>query len=214
MAGHNALRYDPGVVPLPDRRKTEGPPMSQASIVTEDLPNPTPGKMLLADFLEPMGFSQTALARAIGMPPRRINEIVLGKRAITADTDLRLARYFGLSEAFWLGVQADYDLMKRRRQIASELDGIAPHRDAADSAGFPEIPLRARAGHFERGSRSAKAVVPEPTRLLSARASWRVAADSMLDPCGSWERQLISSRERIVEIRFHTDRDTPKPLYP
>lgn len=105
--------------------------MSKSSIITDDLPNPTPGEMLLADFLEPMGLSQNALARAIGVPPRRINEIVLGKRAITADTDLRLARYFGLSEGFWLGVQADYDLMKRRRQIASELDGIAPRKNAA-----------------------------------------------------------------------------------
>lgn len=67
--------------------------------------------MLLADFIEPMGLSQNSLARAIGVPPRRINEIVLGKRAITADTDLRLARYFGVSEGFWLGVQADYDLL-------------------------------------------------------------------------------------------------------
>jgi addiction module HigA family antidote len=56
--------------------------------------------------------SQNGLARAIGVPPRRINEIVLGKRSITADTDLRLARYFGMSEGFWLGVQADYDLME------------------------------------------------------------------------------------------------------
>jgi len=105
--------------------------MSKLSITTDDVPNPTPGEMLLADFIEPMGLSQNRLARAIGVPPRRINEIVLGKRSITADTDLRLARYFGLSEGFWLGVQADYDLMERRRQIGSELAGIAPHKDAA-----------------------------------------------------------------------------------
>ena len=105
--------------------------MSKLSITTDDIPNPTPGEMMLTDFIDPMGLSQNRLARAIGVPPRRINEIVLGKRSITADTDLRLARYFGVSEGFWLGVQADYDLMERRRQIGSELAGIAPHRDAA-----------------------------------------------------------------------------------
>lgn len=66
------------------------------------LPNPHPGETLLEEFLKPMELSQNALARAVHVPPRRINEIVLGKRAITADTDLRLARYFGMSEgAFW-----------------------------------------------------------------------------------------------------------------
>jgi addiction module HigA family antidote len=76
--------------------------------------------------LKPMGLSQNALARAIRVPPRRINEIVLGKRAITADTDLRLARYFGISEGFFLGLQADHDLMARRRQIGSDLNAIEP----------------------------------------------------------------------------------------
>jgi addiction module HigA family antidote len=73
-----------------------------------------------------MDLSQNALARAIRVPPRRINEIVLGKRAITADTDLRLARYFGMSEGFFLGLQADYELMERRRAIGEELKAIAP----------------------------------------------------------------------------------------
>lgn len=73
-----------------------------------------------------MGMSQTALARAIAVPPRRINEIVLGKRAITAGTDLRLARYFGLSEGFFMGLQTDYELMARRRQIADQLKAIRP----------------------------------------------------------------------------------------
>jgi antitoxin HigA-1 len=80
----------------------------------------------MEDFLKPMSLSQTALARAVGVPPRRINEIVLGKRAITADTDLRLARYFGLSDGFFLGLQADYELMERRRQIGRVLKGIRP----------------------------------------------------------------------------------------
>lgn len=105
--------------------------MSRSSTTTEMIPNPTPGEMLLVEFLEPMGLSQNKLSRAIGVSPRRINEIVLGKRAITADTDLRLARFFGLSEGFWLGVQADYDLMERRREIARELAEIVPHHHAA-----------------------------------------------------------------------------------
>jgi addiction module HigA family antidote len=90
------------------------------------LPNPHPGEILLEDFLVPMGLSQTALAHAIGVPPRRINEIVLGKRAITADTDLRLALYLRMSEGFFLGLQTDYELMQRRRQIADKLKAIRP----------------------------------------------------------------------------------------
>jgi len=105
--------------------------MSRSSTITDGLPNPTPGEVLLAEFLEPMRLSQNGLARAIGVPPRRINEIVLGKRAVTADTDLRLARYFGLSEGFWLGLQADFDLLERRRAIAGELDRIEPYRQVA-----------------------------------------------------------------------------------
>jgi addiction module HigA family antidote len=90
------------------------------------LPNPHPGNILSAEFLEPLGLSQNALARAIRVPPRRINEIVLGKRAITADTDLRLARYFRMSNGYFLGLQADYDLMERLRQIGPELKSIKP----------------------------------------------------------------------------------------
>ena len=78
-----------------------------------------------------MALSQTALARAISVPPRRINEIVLGKRAITADTDLRLARYLGVSDGFFLNLQKDHDLMDRRRQIAAALAAIRPRRSAA-----------------------------------------------------------------------------------
>jgi addiction module HigA family antidote len=94
--------------------------------MTELLPNPHPGEILLLEFLGPMQLSQNALARAVHVPPRRINEIVLGKRAITADTDLRLARYFGLSEGFFLGLQADFDLMQRRREIGGDLSAIEP----------------------------------------------------------------------------------------
>ena len=90
------------------------------------LPNPHPGEILMEDFLKPMDLSQTALARAIDVPPRRINEIVLGKRAITADTDLRLARYFKMSDGFFLGLRTDYELMQRRRQIGDKLKAIRP----------------------------------------------------------------------------------------
>jgi len=102
------------------------PTRSKSSTTTDLPPNPHPGEILLAEFLKPMGLSQTALARALAVPPRRINEIVLGKRAITADTDLRLARYFGLSEGFFLGLQTDYELMTRRRQIGDQLKAITP----------------------------------------------------------------------------------------
>src|SRR5262245_15131288 len=100
------------------------PTKSRSSTTIDLLPTPHPGGILLAEFLKPMGLSQTALARAIGVPPRRINEIVLGKRIVTADTDLRLARYFGLSEGFFMGLQTDYELMGRRRQIADQLKAI------------------------------------------------------------------------------------------
>ena len=101
--------------------------MSKSSTTTSKLlPNPHPGEILLEEFLRPMGLSQNALARAVHVSPRRINEIVLGKRAMTADTDLRLARYFGMSEGFFLGLQSDYELMERRREIERELKSIEP----------------------------------------------------------------------------------------
>src|SRR6266576_1059699 len=104
---------------------------SKSSTTTKLLPNPNPGHILIEEFLKPMGLSQTALARAIGVPPRRINEIVLGKRAVSADTDLRLARYFGVSEGFFLNLQIDHDLMERRRQIGAALRTIRPRNSAA-----------------------------------------------------------------------------------
>jgi addiction module HigA family antidote len=103
--------------------------MSKSSTIMIDPelpPNPTPGEILREEFLKPLALSQNALARALHVPPRRINEIILGKRAVSADTDLRLARYFGVSDGFFLGLQADCDLMERRRQIRSDLDAIQP----------------------------------------------------------------------------------------
>jgi antitoxin HigA-1 len=104
--------------------------MSKSSIIMTDdelLPNPHPGEILLEEFLRPMGISQYRLARDIDVPPRRINEIVPGKRAVTADTDLRLARLFGVSEGFFLGLQIDYDLMNRRRELGAQLERIQPY---------------------------------------------------------------------------------------
>jgi len=90
--------------------------------MAEKLPNVHPGEVLLKEFLEPMGISQNRLARDISVPPRRINEIVLGKRAITSDTALRLACYFGTSERFWLGLQVDFDLEEARMALSDRLE--------------------------------------------------------------------------------------------
>jgi addiction module HigA family antidote len=81
-----------------------------------------PGEVLLEEFLKPMAISQNRLARGVGVPPRRINEIVLGKRRLTADTALRLARYFETSPRFWLGLQSDYDLDVAADALGQRLD--------------------------------------------------------------------------------------------
>ena len=81
--------------------------------------NVHPGRILWKDFLDAKGISQNALAREIGVPPRRINEIVLGKRGISADTAIRLAKRFGNSERFWMQLQADFDLEEARKSITS-----------------------------------------------------------------------------------------------
>jgi len=80
-----------------------------------------PGEILLEDFLVPLGLTQYALARGLSVPPRRINEIVLGKRAVSADTALRLGRFFGTSERFWLNLQTIYDVAIERDRLRSRL---------------------------------------------------------------------------------------------
>jgi addiction module HigA family antidote len=80
-----------------------------------------PGEVLLEEFIKPLGISQYQVAKDIGVPPRRINEIVLGKRAVTADTALRLARYFGTSERFWLNLQARHDLETEKGRLGRRL---------------------------------------------------------------------------------------------
>jgi len=90
--------------------------------MTEKLKPVHPGEVLLEEFLKPMELSQNRLALEIGVPPRRINEIVLGEWRITADTALRLARYFGNSPQFWLGLQMDYDLDVTADTLASRIE--------------------------------------------------------------------------------------------
>ncbi len=88
------------------------------------LPNIHPGEVLFEEFLKPLDISQNKLARAMGVPPRRINEIVHGKRAVTADTAIRLARALGASEQFWMGLQADYDLEEARKMAQNALKKV------------------------------------------------------------------------------------------
>ncbi len=94
------------------------------------LVNIHPGEVLFEEFLLPMDISQNKLARDISVPPRRINEIVHSKRSITADTALRLARYFGVSEQFWMGLQADYDLEESRKLLGKKLEKDVRQRAA------------------------------------------------------------------------------------
>jgi len=92
------------------------------------LRNIHPGEVLQEEFMAPFGISQNRIARDIGVPPRRINEIVHGNRSVTADTALRLARYFGTSEGFWMGLQADFDLEEARFRLGKRLlQGIRTH---------------------------------------------------------------------------------------
>lgn len=91
-------------------------------LMISELPPIHPGEILLEEFLKPLGVSQYRLAKEISVPPRRINEIVLGKRAVSPDTALRLARYFGLSDRFWINLQARYDLEVEKDRLADRLE--------------------------------------------------------------------------------------------
>lgn len=106
------------------------PTTSKSSTTTErtkgvrSVRYPTPGEILLEEFLKPMGITQYRLAKEIGVPQRRIGEIVVGKRAVTADTGLRLSRFFGTSEGFWTGLQDDHDRARAKSALAKTLAGI------------------------------------------------------------------------------------------
>lgn len=92
----------------------------------ETLPNIHPGEILLEEFLEPLGISAYRLSKATGMPQTRISQILKGTRSVTADTSLRLAKYFGNSPQFWLGLQHDYDLEEESKRLETELARIQP----------------------------------------------------------------------------------------
>lgn len=98
------------------------------------LPPITPGEILAEEFLKPMGISQYRLAKEIGVPAQRISEIVAGRRAVTADTDLRLCRFFGLTDGWWLRAQARYDMEHARDALEGVLERIRPWQAAASSA--------------------------------------------------------------------------------
>ena len=102
--------------------------MSNSSTTTEiDRIEPIhPGEILMEDFIVGFGITQNKLAVSIGVPPRRINEIVHGKRGITADTAIRLARYFGTSEEFWMNLQSNYELRRGRRALRDKVASITP----------------------------------------------------------------------------------------
>lgn len=91
-----------------------------------DIPYPHPGEILLEEFLKPMGITQYRLAKEIGVPQRRIGEIVAGTRGVTVDTGLRLARFFGMTEGFWIGLQSDYDREMAKGALAQTLAKIQP----------------------------------------------------------------------------------------
>lgn len=91
----------------------------------------SPGELLKEEFLVPMGISQYRLAKETGIPAQRIVQIVLGRRSVTADTDLRLCRFFGLTDGYWLRAQAAYDTQLARRRLSDDLDKIVPWDSAA-----------------------------------------------------------------------------------
>ena len=91
---------------------------------------PHPGEILLREFLEPMGITQYRLAKSIGVPQRRIGEIVIGIRGVTVDTGLRLSKFFGMSEGFWTGLQMDYDATQVKRRIGKAPDAIETWKPA------------------------------------------------------------------------------------
>lgn len=109
--------------------------MSSSSATTDaDRIDPIhPGKVLMEDFIEGFGITQNQLATAIGVPPRRINEIVHGKRGITADTAVRLAKYFGTSAELWMNLQSHHELRLERRALREQLDSIVPLQSGAQT---------------------------------------------------------------------------------
>lgn len=104
--------------------------MSKSSTTTDRLDPIHPGEVLMEDFIKGYEITQNKLAVAIGVPPRRINEIVHGKRGITADTAVRLSKYFGTSAEFWMNLQSHYELRIERRALREQVDAIEPLQSA------------------------------------------------------------------------------------
>ena len=104
--------------------------MSNSSTTTDKIEPIHPGEVLMEDFIEGFGITQNKLAVSIGVPPRRINEIVHGKRGITAGTAIRLAKYFGTSAELWMSLQSNYELRLERRALQDQIDAIAPLQSA------------------------------------------------------------------------------------
>ena len=106
------------------------PKKSKSSITTErrQLAAVSPGEMLVKEFLEPAGLTNYRLAKEIGVPAQRIGEIIAGRRSITADTDLRLCRFFGLGDGWWLRLQADHDTRNAKAELVEELSKIKPFK--------------------------------------------------------------------------------------
>jgi len=134
-----------------------GMPIRSASSITTEglnmrkLAVPHPGEMLLEEFLEPLGISQYRLAKAIGVPAPRIGEIVAGRRAITADTGLRLSRFFGLSDDFWTGLQRHYDQEMLKPRMAQTLAAIVPWAELSRSPSAERAAARPTRRHSRRG---------------------------------------------------------------
>lgn len=118
-----------------------------------EVPYPHPGEILREDFLKPMGITKYRLAKSIGVPAARIGEIIAGKRAITADTGLRLSRFFSMSDEFWTGLQADYDREMTRDLMAPILDGIVPWLELKKQEKARTAALRRAGPPAKRGPR-------------------------------------------------------------
>jgi len=97
-----------------------------SDVADGDLSPVPPGEILAHEFLEPLAITPYRLAKSIGVPQQRVGEILAGRRSITADTGLRLSRFFGMSDGFWIGLQADYDTAKARASLGDALDRIEP----------------------------------------------------------------------------------------
>lgn len=170
--------------------------------MTEELSNIHPGEVLLEEFLIPMEISQNRLANDIGVPPRRINEIVLGKRSITADTALRLAQYFGTSEKFWTGLQADYDLEEAKRVIGDKLAQIAPAVTLPKlSLVMPRVPapgarhaVHVRAAHALRATKRTEAV--RGSTLTQRAASGKIVTKSDKSSKSPASKAVVKSKAK------------------